>query len=269
MVRQSPERSHTGTGRTVLRLFAGAFFLSGTLVWANAPASALSEIKQEQATPPADGSIKTEQLPPVHAVPDPDPVQTTPPKADEPSQPAEEDAAPDDDDESGGQVGRPVIDPNAPLPEIIYDLDRLPPQVKRMRELIVEAAKSGDIETLRPLIGTGPDSTQLALGGIDGDPIEFLKGLSGDEEGQELLAILEEVFNAGYVHLDAGKPGELYVWPYFVAVPLDRLNARQKVELFKIVTAGDLEDMKTYGTYIFYRVGISPEGKWEFFVAGD
>ncbi|MGO4832736.1 hypothetical protein AB4144_10645, partial [Rhizobiaceae sp. 2RAB30] len=169
----------------------------------------------------------------------------------------------------GGQVGRPVIDPSAPLPEIIYDLDRLPPQVKRMRELIVEAAKSGDIEALRPLIGTGPDSTQLALGGIDGDPIEFLKGLSGDEEGQELLAILEEVFNAGYVHLDAGKPGELYVWPYFVAVPLDRLNARQKVELFKIVTAGDLEDMKTYGTYIFYRVGISPEGKWEFFVAGD
>ncbi len=268
MASQSPERSHTGTGRTVLRLLASAFFVSGTLVWANAPASALSEIKQEQATPPADDSIKTEQLPPVHAVPDPDPVQTTPPKAEEPSQPSEEDAAPDDD-EGGGQVGRPAIDPNAPLPEIIYDLDRLPPQVKRMRELIVEAAKSGDIEALRPLIGTGPDSTQLALGGIDGDPIEFLKGLSGDEEGQELLAILEEVFNAGYVHLDAGKPGELYVWPYFVAVPLDRLNARQKVELFKIVTAGDLEDMKTYGTYIFYRVGISPEGKWEFFVAGD
>lgn len=269
MASQSPERSHTGAGRAALRLLVGAFFLSGSFVWAAAPASALSEIKQEQSTPPADDSVKKEQLPPVQTVPDPDPVQTTPQKTDEPSQPAEEEAAPNDD-EGGGQIGRPVIDPNAPLPEIIYDLDRLPPQVKRMRELIVEAAKSGNIEALRPLIGAGgPDGTQLALGGVDGDPIEFLKGLSGDEEGQELLAILEEVLNAGYVHLDAGKPGELYVWPYFVAVPLDRLTPRQKVELFKIVTAGDLEDMKTYGTYIFYRVGISPEGKWEFFVAGD
>jgi hypothetical protein len=27
--------------------------------------------------------------------------------------------------------------------------------------------------------------------------------------------------------------------------------------------------MKQFGTYIFYRVGITPEGKWAFFVAGD
>lgn len=269
MASQSPEKSHTGAGRAALRLLTGAFFLSGAVLCATAPASALSEIKQEQATPaPAGESVEKEPLPPVHTVPDPDPIQTTPQKTDESSQPTEEEAAPDED-EGGGQIGRPLIDPSVPLPEIIYDLDRLPPQVKRMRELIVEAAKSGDIEALRPLVGTGTDGTQLALGGVDGDPIEFLKGLSGDEEGQELLAILEEVLNAGYVHLDAGKPGELYVWPYFIAVPLDRLDARQKVELFKIVTAGDLEDMKTYGTYIFYRVGISPEGKWEFFVAGD
>ncbi|BCH25870.1 hypothetical protein [Mesorhizobium sp. L-8-3] len=268
MASQSPQRSYAGARRAALRLLAGAFFLSGTVVWATAPASALSEIKQEQATPPpAAESVEQEPLPPVHTVPDPDPIQTTPQGTDEPPQPAEEEAVPGEDE--SGQIGRPVIDPNAPLPEIIYDLDRLPSQVKRMRELIVEAAQSGNIEALRPLIGNGPDGTQIALGGVDGDPIEFLKGLSGDEEGQELLAILEEVLNAGYVHLDAGKPGELYVWPYFIAVPLDRLDARQKVELFKIVTAGDLEDMKTYGTYIFYRVGISPEGKWEFFVAGD
>ena len=65
------------------------------------------------------------------------------------------------------------------------------------------------------------------------------------------------------------RPNELYVWPYFFAVPLDRLTPPQRVELFKIVTAGDYEEMKTYGTYIFYRVGITPEGRWSFFVAGD
>jgi hypothetical protein len=27
--------------------------------------------------------------------------------------------------------------------------------------------------------------------------------------------------------------------------------------------------MKQFGTYIFYRVGITPEGRWAFFVAGE
>ena len=52
-------------------------------------------------------------------------------------------------------------------------------------------------------------------------------------------------------------------------MPLDRLDAKQRVELFKIVTAGDYDDMKQFGAYIFYRVGITPDGHWSFFVAGD
>ena len=124
------------------------------------------------------------------------------------------------------ELARPDIDRNGPLPEIIYNLDRLPEPVRRMHDLIVEAAKSGDIEKLRPLIGMGEDVTQLSFGGIDGDPIDYLKGLSGDPEGQEILAIIEEVLSAGYVHLDAGTPNELYVWPYFFAIPLDKLDPR-------------------------------------------
>lgn len=273
MASQVAESSHFNGSRIALRLVIGAFLLSGAVLWTTVQASALSEIKQEEVTPPpADQPIEKEPLPPVHTVPAPDPVQATPPAAEEPAEPgapSEAEGEPDGGEGGGQQVGRPEIDPNAPLPEIIYDLDKLPAPVKRMRELIVEAAKSGDIEALRPLVGTGADITQLSLGGIEGDPIEFLKELSGDKDGQEILAILEEVLNAGYVHLDAGKPEELYVWPYFFAVPLERLDPRQRVELFKIVTAGDYEDMKSYGAYIFYRVGISPEGKWEFFVAGD
>jgi hypothetical protein len=231
------------------------------------PAWSLSEIKREQA--PAqkdDDAIEKEPLPPVNAVPLPDPIQATPP-SDEPS-PSEE-VEPDEPPPAEGNETRPAIDPDAPLAEIIYDLEKLPEPVKRMRQLIVDAAKRGDIEAIRPMIGSGESGTQLSLGGLEGDPIEFLRELSGDKEGQEILAILEEVLSAGYVHLDAGTPNELYVWPYFFAIPLDKLDPRQRVELFKIVTAGDYEDMKTYGAYIFYRVGITPQGRWSFFVAGD
>ncbi|WP_436163517.1 hypothetical protein [Mesorhizobium sp. LjRoot246] len=231
---------------------------------ASSPAYALSEIKREElpptVTPPADDDMS----PPGSTVPMPNPVGTPPP-ASQPAAPAE--AEPDSPADGG--VTRPRVDPDTPAPEVVYDLGKLPEPVRRMHDLIVETCKGGDIEKLRPLIGTGDSMTQISLTDIDGDAIAFLKGLSGDPDGQEILAILEEVLNAGYVHLDAGKPEELYVWPYFFALPLDKLDAKQRVELFKIVTAGDFDDMKQFGAYIFYRVGITPAGQWSFFVAGD
>ncbi|HTV71074.1 MAG TPA: hypothetical protein VMF90_21295 [Rhizobiaceae bacterium] len=246
-----------------------------------APAAETSEDAPPETTAPAEGGVPApetiEKTPLPEATPTA-PAETTPaaPGAETPAAPApegpapEEEAAPEEGEpaeDGAGQSTRP--DPDAPVPPINYDIESLPVPVKSMRRLILEATKTGDIENLRPLIGVGNDITQLSLGGIEGDPVDFLKELSGDDQGQEILAILEEVLSAGFVHLDAGKPEELYVWPYFFAVPLENLTPPQRVELFKIVTAGDYEDMKSYGAYIFYRVGISPEGRWIFFVAGD
>ena len=138
-----------------------------------------------------------------------------------------------------------------------------------MRELIEKAARTGDLEKLRPLLGKGPTQTQLAISGQEGDPIEYLHGLSGDPGGQEVLAILLDVLDAGFVDMDPGKPDETYVWPYFFTRPLDTLTAPQRVQLLRIVTAGDFADMKANGGYNFFRVGISPDGQWKFFVAGD
>jgi hypothetical protein len=261
--------------RGVFALCMGVVALSATPLvplLAASPAFALSEIKREElpapvAQPPSDDTAPSDK-----SVPMPDPIGTTPPATPQPASPEDEEAPEQVDPKApaeDGGMAHPHVEPGAPLPEVIYDLGKLPEPVRRMHDLIVEACKSGDIEKLRPLVGSGDSMTQLSLTDIDGDAIAFLKGLSGDTEGQEILAIMEEVLNAGFVHLDAGTPQELYVWPYFFALPLDKLDARQRVELFKIVTAGDYDDMKQFGAYIFYRVGITPEGKWAFFVAGD
>lgn len=249
-----------------LAIAAPAFFFAATL-----PASALSEIKREEL--PAPTAPSQDDAAPEKSVPLPDPIQTTPPASSQPGK-----AAPDEGEPEQVEPEQPAEpsdstqdadDPNAPLPEINYDLAKLPEPVRRMRELILEAAKTGDIEKLRPLIGSGDDATQLSLADVEGDSIDFLRSLSGDTEGQEILAILEEVLTSGYVHLDAGTPQELYAWPYFFAMPLEKLTPPQRVELFKIVTAGDYEDMKSFGTYTFYRVAIAPDGHWIFFVAGE
>lgn len=153
--------------------------------------------------------------------------------------------------------------------QVFYGDEDLPAPVRTMRALIMDACRRGDLEALRPLIGIGADITQLSLGGIDSDPIEYIKGLSGDTEGHEILAILLEVLEAGHVRMEAGTDNDIFVWPYFAGTAIETLTPVQRVELFKIITAGDYEDMLTYGAYIFYRVGITPDGKWQFFIAGD
>jgi len=249
-----------------IRIAASLAAVPLALCLGSTPSHALSEIQREDLPSPVAPPVSNDTAPGT-TVPMPDPLGSKPSDNNPPAEDSDR-SEPEAPAGSGG-VTSPRADPDAPPPEVVYDLGKLPEPVKRMHGLIVEACKSGDIEKLRPLIGQGNQMAQLSLSDIEGDPILFLKGLSGDSDGQEILAILEEVLSAGYVHVDAGTPQELYVWPYFFALPLDKLDPKQRVELFKLVTATDYDDMKQFGAYIFYRVGITPAGQWMFFVAGD
>lgn len=156
-----------------------------------------------------------------------------------------------------------------PPPTVYSDLDILPFPARKMRELILDAARSGDINKFRPFIGKGDDMTMLSLAGLDGDPIDFLKSISGDPEGHELLAIITEILESDFVLIDEGTDQAVYVWPYYYAHSLENLTPRQRVKLFRLLTYGDYQEMESFGAYIFYRLGITPEGRWRFFVAGD
>ncbi|MEN9896320.1 MAG: hypothetical protein RIR97_2172, partial [Pseudomonadota bacterium] len=101
------------------------------------------------------------------------------------------------------------------------------------------------------------------------DPVAELKNLSGDDDGAEILAILLDILSTGFVHVGQGTKDEMYVWPYFAQKSLSTLTAPEKVDLLRLVTAGDVADMTEFGGYNFYRVGIAPDGQWRFFVAGN
>jgi hypothetical protein len=98
--------------------------------------------------------------------------------------------------------------------DVIYDISKVPEPVRHMREQIVEAAASGDLERLRPLIGSGATQTQVTVGEPTDDPIGALKDLSGDPDGDEILAIMLDVISTGFVHVGQGTADEMYVWPY-------------------------------------------------------
>jgi len=158
--------------------------------------------------------------------------------------------------------------PAAALPEVMRDLSSLPEPVRATRERILAAAKSGDPTKVAEVMKSFDPVPMFSLGG-DSDPAAYWKSSYPDSDGLEALAILGEVLESPFVLLDKGTAQEMYVWPYFFGLPLAKLTPEQKVELFRLITGSDWKEMQEFGAYIFYRVGIAPNGSWQFFVAGD
>jgi hypothetical protein len=152
--------------------------------------------------------------------------------------------------------------------DISNDLWQLPPAVARTRERILAAAHSGDLQKLVAVMQMSETIPVFSFT-EDKDPIAFWKANYPDSEGIEVLSILTTILETSFVRVDQGTPQEVYLWPYFARMPLDALTPEQKVELFRIVTGGDYKDMVDFGAYSFYRLGIVPDGGWQFFVSGD
>ena|SRR6185295_3419913 len=153
-------------------------------------------------------------------------------------------------------------------PEIVTDLTRLPAPVARTRARILEAARSGDVEQLAAVMQSG-ETMPIFTFGDEKNPLIYWRANYPDSGGVEVLAILINILEAGFVRIDPGTPQEMYVWPYFAFTPLKTLTPEQKVALFRIVTGADYKEMNEFGAYIFYRLGIAPDGTWHFFVSGD
>jgi hypothetical protein len=154
------------------------------------------------------------------------------------------------------------------LPEIITNPARLPPAVAKTRERILAAARSGELAKLFAVMKEAPALPIFSFA-EERDPIAFWRTSYPDSDGVEALAILLNVLEAPFVHVDVGTPQEIFLWPYFARLPLKTLSPQQKAELFRIITGADYKDMVEFGVYSFYRLGIAPDGTWQFFVAGD
>ncbi|MCM5558777.1 hypothetical protein [Pleomorphomonas sp. JP5] len=153
------------------------------------------------------------------------------------------------------------------VPQVHYDLSTLPPAVAAMRERIIAAARSGDEARMRAVIGLSTPPPVFSPTG-DGDPIDILKAASGDTAGLEVLAILLDVLDAGWVVKGDGAQAR-YIWPYFAELPPSSLDRRQLVEVYRVLTAGDFEEMRAVGSYEFYRLEIASDGRWLMFMAGE
>jgi hypothetical protein len=136
------------------------------------------------------------------------------------------------------------------------DLDALPPRVAEMRERILNAAQSHDIERLR-----AERARSFAT------VIEFLKSYSFDGKGREILSLLEAVFEAPYVKSTRGKT-EVYIWPSFAVVQKPDPTPDERLAMLRCVRFVNLGLTNDIGLPLIQRAGIGADGTWHYFLAG-
>ena len=144
------------------------------------------------------------------------------------------------------------------------DVSKLSPEVQRMRQAILQAAMSGDIEELRIPIDMNELHPIFSKDRAP-DPIAYLKSVSADGNGREMLAILFNLLTTGYAIKNAGTKNEMIVWPYHAAIPLSGLTPGQEVEIYRFLTPARVKEMAAAGRYSFYSIGMGRDGVWHYF----
>jgi hypothetical protein len=152
--------------------------------------------------------------------------------------------------------------------EISDDIAALPEAVQETRSQLIEATRSGDIESLRAIIEAQGGAPTVSFG-LPDDPVGYLREQSLDPEGRQILALLRNLLEMPYAVLGASSETPNYVWPYLALVDLDALTPEQAVDAYRLVDPDDLAGMREFGGWIYWRVYIGPDGEWQAFVAGD
>jgi hypothetical protein len=149
--------------------------------------------------------------------------------------------------------------------------DSLPPGVVEMREQILAAVSTGDIEELRlaldwnelpPEIGAPPGT----------DPIAYWRSISADGQGRDILTVLGDLLSAPPAVVPGGQDIEnnrLYVWPPLAEKSLTGLGADESALLSRLVTAEEAKAMIEAGRYSGWRLVIGADGTWHTFKRGN
>lgn len=143
----------------------------------------------------------------------------------------------------------------------------LPAPVQEMREAILTAARSGDIENLRLALEWNELRPHVADEPVD-DPIAFWKRISGDGEGREILAAMAEILECDHAALPIGEDVEnnvVFVWPGLSEADLAKLTPQQEVALYRLVSPAEAENMRESGRWQWWRLAIGADGTWHAF----
>jgi hypothetical protein len=153
---------------------------------------------------------------------------------------------------SAGETAAPVL---------VARPSELPAPVQRMREAILAAVASGDIDLLREALEIN-ELMPLVDGDKAADPIAWWKQHSADGTGRDVLALLGDLLALPPARVRRGDGGDNFLWPYLAATPPASLSPAQVVDLYRIAPAGEVAAMLAQNRYRWYRLIIGGDGTW-------
>nr|WP_255608876.1 hypothetical protein [Methylosinus sp. Sm6] len=148
------------------------------------------------------------------------------------------------------------------------DLSLLSAATRAMREKILAACETGDIEALRIPIDWNELRPMFQRGGAPADPIETLKALSFDRKGRESLALASAVLAQPFVRIARG-PVTLYEWPAYARHPAPPADEDAARALWSCVRFSDLARSNAEGRPHVTRLAIAADGVWHYFWSVD
>lgn len=152
-----------------------------------------------------------------------------------------------------------------PKPE--NDPGPLPVPVEEMRQAILSATHTGEIDDLREPLDWNEIKPELAAPTGE-DPIQHWKKTSADGKGREILAALSGILTLHPAELPLGQDLEnniIYVWPYLAEMQLDKLTPPQEVELIRLVGPAEAKTMREKKKWTWWRLTIGADGTWHSF----
>ena len=147
---------------------------------------------------------------------------------------------------------------------MVGDTAHLPEKVAAMRDAILSAARSGDIEALRPVVEWNELPPEVGAG-KEPDPIAYWKRISADGDGRDILAILVSILEMPPAVVGGGSTPERFVWPGIAEVPPGTLTPAQQVQLLRLMPVAEAKTVRAAKTWKWYRLSIGVDGTWHAF----
>jgi hypothetical protein len=140
----------------------------------------------------------------------------------------------------------------------------LPPEVADVRQRVFDAAIACDYETLEQIADERGEGFSFSFGAATSAADYWREAEQSGEEPKPMRA-LATILTLPFTRNEAGS----YAWPSaYDESPTDA--DWQAVVDAGLYSSEAVEQMKTQGTgYLGYRTAITPDGDWQFFIAGD
>jgi hypothetical protein len=139
----------------------------------------------------------------------------------------------------------------------------LPAAVAEVRQRVFDAATACDYDTLEEIALEKGEGFTFSYGGGT-SAAEYWREAEASSPEPKPMRALATILTLPFTRNEAGS----YAWPTAYNESPTEADWQALVDS-GLYPAATIEQMKAAGMYLGYRTAITPDGDWQFFVAGD